>query len=128
MLNRIKPVLGAFLTLSCLYLVGFFFFFGPIAAEDAPGDPLVPKFLGFLIAIVLYIALFVWVSREMGSPLKAAFTVALSQFLLVDVDFVLTGDRGVMTALASTILLFVSWGLTGWVYGKLDKHDRQPAS
>lgn len=85
MAERIRPVLGAYLTLSGLYLVGVIFFYGPIAAEDVPGAPLLPRLLGFLISTVLYVALFVWARREMGNPLKAALAVALSQLLLVDV-------------------------------------------
>jgi len=115
------PALVAFLTLSVLYLVGVLFFFGPIAAADAPGDPLVPRVVGFLVSTALYVALFIWVSREMGTPLKAAMVVALSQLLLVDVDYLLSGERGLAAAGASAILLLVSWGATGWVYGKLDR-------
>ena len=64
MTDRIKPILGAYLTLAVLYLAGVMLFYAPIAAQDAPGDPLVPKLLGFLLSIMFYIMLFVWVSRE----------------------------------------------------------------
>ena len=115
-----RAVIGAYLTLSVLYLAGVLLFYGPIAAEDAPGPPPVPRLVAFLVSITLYIVLFVWLSREIGNSLKAAMAVAFSQLLLVDVDYLLSGDRGVATAAASAVLLLVSWGVTGWVYGKLD--------
>ena len=119
--KRILPALGAFLSLFIIYLVGVIFFYGPIAAEAAPGTALVPAFVALLISTILFVALFVWVAREMGNPLKAALAVALSQLLLVDVDYVLTGRRGLVEATASAVLLLVAWAITGWVYGKLDR-------
>jgi hypothetical protein len=118
--KRILPALGAFLSLFIIYLVGVIFFYGPIAAEAAPGTPLVPAFVALLVSTILFVALFVWIAGEMGNPLKAALAVALSQFLLVDVDYVLTGRRGLVEAAASAVLLLVAWAITGWVYGKLD--------
>jgi len=115
------PVVGAFLTLAVLYLVGVMTFYGPIAAQDVAGDPVVPRLMGLAISIVVYIGLFVWVEAEMGSSLKAAMAVALSQLALVDIDYVLSGDRGVAAAAASAVLLLVSWCATGWVYGRLKR-------
>ena len=113
------PVLAALLTLAVCYFLGVVFFFGPIAEADAPTGPLVPQGVGFAASIVLYIALFVWVTEQMGHALKAALTIATAQFLLVNVDNVLTGKRGLETAAASTVLLFVSWTVVGLVYQRL---------
>jgi biotin transporter BioY len=114
-----KPILGSYLTLALIYLVGVIFFFQPIAEGDSARGPLVPPLIGFLVSTVLYIALFAWIAREMRSGLRAALAVALSQLLLVDVDYVLTGDRGVATAAASSVLLLVAWSMTGWVYDRM---------
>jgi hypothetical protein len=128
MTSRFTPALGAFLTLFVLYLVGVLFFYAPIEAADSPGEPLVHGLLGHLITTALFVALFVWVTREMGNPLKAALAVALAQFLLVDVDYVLSGKRGIETAAASAVLLFVSWTITGWVYRKIDRTPALPVT
>ncbi len=116
---RIKAALGAFVTLGTLYLIGVLFLLRPVSESDATAGPLVPQLVGFLVSITLYIGLFVWIDRQMGDSIKAGLTVALCQLLLVDVDFVLSGDRGIKTAAASAVILLVSWILTGWVYGKL---------
>lgn len=120
MRKHVTPLLGAFLTLSCFYLVGVLAFYAPIAAADSAGPPLVPRVVGFLISSVLYILLFGWLVRATRHPMKAALAIALSQLLLVDVDYLLSGERGLATAAASAVLLLLSWGATGWVYGRLD--------
>jgi hypothetical protein len=119
MRDHVKPLLGAFVTLACFYLVGVLAFYAPIAAANSPGPPLVPRVVGFLISTVLYILLFAWIVRATGNPMKAALAIALSQLLLVDVDYLLSGERDLATAAASAMLLLVSWSATGWVYGRL---------
>lgn len=121
MRERVLPIAGAYLTLATCYLIGVLAFYGPIAAADSPGPPLLPRFGGFLISTLLYLVLFVWLAREIGKPVKAALAIALSQLLLVDVDYVLSGERGLATAGASAVLLLVSWPLTGWVFGRLKR-------
>lgn len=116
---NIKAVLGAYLTLAALYLLGVFAFFRPIAEGDMPSGALVPPLVGFLLSTVLHAAFFVWIAKEIGSGLKAGVILALSQLLLVNVDFVLRGDRGLVTAAASSVLLLGSWTATGWVYDRL---------
>ena len=101
--TKSKPIVGAFLTLATLYLVGVVLVLDPVAAGDVPSGPLVPLPVGFVIAIAIYIALFVWIEDAMGSPFKAAIAVALSQLALVNVDFVLSGKRGISTAAVSTL-------------------------
>jgi hypothetical protein len=46
-------------------------------------------------------------------------TIAFSQFALVNVDYVLSGKRGLATAAASTVILFVSWTAVAVVYARL---------
>ncbi len=45
--------------------------------------------------------------------------IALSQILLVDVYYVLNGQRTMMVAGASAVVLLVGWVAGGMVYGKL---------
>ena len=119
-----KPIAGAFLTLATLYLLGVVLILDPVAAGDAPSGPLVPQPVGFVIAIAIYIALVVWLEDAMGSPFKAAMAVALSQLTLVNIDFVLSGKRGITTAVVSAALLLVSWSATAWVFGRLKPEPR----
>jgi hypothetical protein len=117
--GRWKPIIAALATALVVSSFGVVRFYAPIADADAPGGPPVPLALGFSVSIPLLVLFFDWVSRQMGSPMKAAMTVAISQLLLVDVDYVLSGKRGVAAGSASALLLLVNWSLIGAVYGKL---------
>jgi hypothetical protein len=55
----------------------------------------------------------------MGHAVKAALTVAISQLLLVNVDYVLGGSRGITAGIVSSIVLLVAWGSVGVVYQTL---------
>jgi uncharacterized membrane protein len=119
MRGQVPSVVAAFITLAALYLAGVLLLLDPVAARDVASESLLPLPLAFLIAIAVYVALFVWFERVVGDPFKAAAAIVLSQMALVNVDFVLSGKRGVATAAASTVILCVSWGAVAWVYGRL---------
>lgn len=123
---RISAVVAAFFTLAALYLAGVLLLLDPVAAGDAASGPLLPLPLAFVIAILVYTALFVWLERMIGGPFKAAMAIVLSQMALVNVDFVLTGKRGAATAAASTLILVVSWSAVAWVYGRLNRKRGLP--
>ena len=119
MVSDFRAIFGAFLTLAVLYLAGVVLLLDPIASGDAPTGTLIPMPIAFLIAIAVYVVLFVWVEKRMPGPFSAAMTIAFSQFALVNVDYVLSGKRGLATAAASTIILFVSWSAVAAVYAWL---------
>lgn len=116
---HIPSVVAALFTLATFYLAGVVLLLDPVSAGDAASGRLLPLPLAFVVAITVYIALFVWMERMIGQPFKAAMAIVLSQMALVNVDFVLSGKRGVATAAASTLILFVSWSAVAWVYGRL---------
>lgn len=116
---RLVAASAAFVTLAVCYFVGVIFLFAPVAEAEVAAGPLLPMPVAFGLSIALYIALFVWVAEKMGNGLQAALTIALAQFLLVNVDNVLTGKRGLATAAASTLVLAVSWTAVGLVYDRI---------
>jgi hypothetical protein len=111
-----KSILAAFVASCVVTLLGVKFFFGPIAQSDAPTGPILSPVVGFFIYVVLSIALFDWVARQLRNAYKAAFIVAASQFILVNVDFVFRGERGLITAAASTVLLAATWLCVAFAY------------
>ncbi len=68
--------------------------------------------------------LFDLTAREMSNPYKAAFVVGASQIVL-NVDLVLQGDRGVHTGAAGTVLLVVTWLCIAFVYSRLGGNSRK---
>lgn len=119
MAARWKPILGALGVSYFFNLAGVAWFFGPILANDMPMGAVVPGWVALLIAYVLYILLFDWAARVVGHPLRAALLIAVSQILLVDVYYVLTGARGVVAAVASAVQILAGWALVGIVYDRL---------
>lgn len=81
---------------------------------EAPVHPLI----GFTVYITLVVVLFAWVVSHWISPWRAAVALGGAQFLLVNVDMVLRGDRAIETALASTAVMVVTWGAlaAAWVF------------
>ena len=116
MIHRLAPLAASFSALLIVYFVGVVFFFEPVLAADTPRAPLAHPAVGLFLSTFAYIVLFEWVRRQMGSALKAALAIAASQFLLVDFDFVLSGNRGFKAAGASAILLLVGWVAVGVAY------------
>ena len=117
MRNRFGAVAAAAITSAVLNFVGVFYFFQPISAADSAGDPILPAAVGFMIFIVLSVLLLDWVSQQIGHPVKAGVVIALSQIILVSIDFVLRGERGLATGMASAVLILITWIAMGSVYG-----------
>lgn len=114
---HILSFVAAFFTLAACYLAGVLLLLNPVSGENASAQ-LLPLPVAFVVAITVYVSLFVWIERMIGAPFRAAMAIVLSQMALVNVDFVLSGKRDVATAAASTIILFVSWSAVAWVYGR----------
>ncbi|MEM9310896.1 MAG: hypothetical protein AAGA34_05555 [Pseudomonadota bacterium] len=93
--------------LTNLFLV--FTLFQPYA--DLPPPPTAPvhPLIGFTVYVTLMVALFAWTAERMASPWRAALALGGAQFLLVNVDMVLRGDRALETALASAVMMAVTW-------------------
>ncbi len=121
MAQRWKAIAGALLAAGIVNFVGVLFLLNPVAEKDSAGTPLVSPAIGFIVYVALSVALFDWAARQMNSAYKAAFIVAASQFVLVNVDFVLSGKRGLLTAAASTLLIVITWASVAYVYTYIAK-------
>ncbi|MGK2963695.1 MAG: hypothetical protein ACSLFK_16365, partial [Gemmatimonadaceae bacterium] len=76
---HILSFVAAFFTLAAFYLAGVLLLLDPVRGGDAPSAQLLPLPLAFVVAIAVYIALFVWIERMIGAPFKAAMVIVLSQ-------------------------------------------------
>ncbi len=119
MTSRMKPILGAMVTATIVNYLGVYYFYGPIAESAAPSGLELPRGVALLIAMVFFILFYDWVNQQVKHPLKSAMVVAVSQILLVDVYYVLNGQRPLAQAAASVVVLLIGWGVAGVVYGKL---------
>ena len=119
MTRRILALAAAYLVLSIGYLAGFYLFGHLFAPEAGTGRPPVPFFVAFAISNVLLVTFFAWVERQMGHAVKAGLTIAISQVLLVNVFYVMTGSRSVIAGAASTLITLITWSLVALTYGAL---------
>ena len=90
-------------------MIGVVFFFDPVASAEGPVVAPVPPPVALLVYLVLSVGLFHWLARRTGSWLVAAGAPAAAQFILVDVDFYLRGERGFAVVLVSALLIFATW-------------------
>lgn len=119
MTQRVFAILSAFVVVSALQFVGVIYLYRPLVGAAPVAEPLIPRALGFAISMALLVLFFAWVSGQIRHPLKAAMIIAISQVLLVDVDYVLSGERTAAAGAASALVLLVSWGAAGLVYDRV---------
>ena len=91
--ERMKPILGAAVAAFGVNLVLVPNLFARVAGLDMSAG-LLPGWLGLLIVSALGAFLLDWVNQAIGNPLRSAVVIAASQVLLVDVYYVLNGNRG----------------------------------
>ena len=128
MSERMKPILGGMITAIIVNYLGVYYFYGPIAASAGPGTVDLPRGVALVIASVFFVFFFDWANQQVGNPMKTAIIVAISQILLVDVYYYLSGQRPLSQAMASVVVLLVSWVAVGMVYGKLMGGGSQASS
>lgn len=127
MSGRVGAVVLATLAALAANFFGVVFFFRPIAASDTPSGELLPPVLGLLSYVLLSVAVLDWACRRFGHPIRIALVIAASQIILV-VDLVLRGERGVATGAAGSALILCTWLAMGFVYRKaLSRQDGSPA-
>jgi hypothetical protein len=100
-----KSVIAAFIAYTSVIILRAIFFYRPIEQADAASETLFHPALAIIDYTVLIIVLYYWVTKQIGNAYKAAFIIAASQFILVNVDFVFRGKRGMLTAAASGVLM-----------------------
>lgn len=115
--RRITALIAAALVAVAVNFFGVVFFFRPIAEADSVGGWLPPPTIGFLVYVLLSVLVLDWAIRRFGKPIKVGLVIALSQIIMI-IDLVLRGDRGVATGAAGALLVLVTWTAMGFAYGK----------
>ena len=117
--DRIKPIIGAWATGFAIAYVAVPNFFNP-AMPDPAFQPLVTN---FIVSTALYqimaVLFFDWAVQKTGQAMHTAWVIAISQILLVDVNYWIIGRRELEPALYSVVIIFVIWTAVAFVYDKL---------
>ena len=119
--DRIKPIVGAWVTASVIAYLGVQNFFNS-AMPDPPFSPMIDNAIAatavFWIVTILF---FDWAVQRTEKTMLTAMVIAISQILLVDFNYVLAGRRDIEPALYSVGILFVVWAAVAFVYDKLSE-------
>lgn len=118
-------VVAGLVVYGTLMLVLVLAVFRPLSQVAPPSEPPVQPLVAIAIYVVLAVFLFEWTVRRMSNPWAAAFALGAGQFILVNVDMVLRGDRAFITAAASTVVLAVTWASLALVYTMVDRRTPQ---
>ncbi len=118
----IKRLALSFIAFGITNLVLVLTLFRPVGNLPPPDVAPVHPLIAFTVYISLAVWLFDWTASKIGSAWQAALALGGAQFLLVNVDMVLRGDRAFITAAVSTLVMLVSWSALAaawqWARGK----------
>jgi hypothetical protein len=116
MVDRIKPILFTTVAVFVVTYSGVRFLFapqmGPDYASSAPFSPELTSLLGSLV----FVLFFDYAIGMVGDVMKTAMVIALSQIMIVDVYYVINGERGVVPAVMSAGVLLASWFVAAKTY------------
>ena len=119
--DRIKPIVGAWVTASVIAYLGVQNFFNS-AMPDPPFSPMIDNAIAatavFWIVTILF---FDWAVQRTGKTMLTAMVIAISQILLVDFNYVLIGRRELQPALISVVIILAIWCAVATVYDKLSE-------
>tara|TARA_B100001245_G_C22549084_1_gene274805 strand:- start:101 stop:382 length:282 start_codon:yes stop_codon:yes gene_type:complete len=88
-----------------------------------PAPAFEPVVANLMLSTALYqiiaVLFFDWAVQKSGHAMQTAWVIAISQILLVDVNYWIIGRRELEPALYSVVIIFVIWTAIAFVYDKL---------
>ena len=117
--DRLKPIIGAWATGCLVGYVAVTNLFNP--AMPAPAfEPVVANLmLSTALYQIIAVLFFDWAVQKSGHAMQTAWVIAISQILLVDVNYWIIGRRELTPALVSVGTILVIWSATAFMYDKL---------
>ena len=109
MASRTKALFVGFFAFGITNLILVMTLYRPVQGLPPPAVAPFHPLVGFTVYIGLAVWLFDWTARRIGNAWDAALALGGAQFLLVNVDMVLRGDRNYWTAAISTLVMVVTW-------------------
>lgn len=123
MSDRMKPILFTTLAVFGVTYVGVQFVFAPQMGEgyagNAPFNPVITSLLGSTV----FVLFFDYAIGMIGDVMKTAMVIALSQIMIVDVYYVINGEREVAAAAVSAVILLLSWFVAAKVYSHFSERE-----
>ena len=117
--DRIKPIIGAWATGSVVAYVAVTNLFNPAMPAPAFEPVITDVMLSTALYQIIAVVFFDWAVQKTGQAMQTAWVIAISQILLVDINYVMIGRREMEPALISLVVIFVLWTAIAFVYDKL---------
>ena len=119
--ERMKSILGAAVVGGIIAYIGVEYMFYPAMEANTPDqvDALIPSpwdIVLYVLILVVFLDVFV---QKVGNTMVTAMSFATAQILIVDVFYVMNGNRAAYPAVLSAIVLIVSWYVIAKVYDAL---------
>ena len=119
--ERMKSILGAAAVGGIVAYIGIEYLFSPAMAANPPDqvDALLScpwDIVLYVLILVVFLDVFV---QKVGNTMVTAMSFATAQILIVDVFYVMNGNRAAYPAVLSAIVLLVFWYAVAKVYDAL---------
>ena len=119
--ERMKSILGAAAVGGIVAYIGIEYLFSPAMAANPPDhvDALLSSpwdIVLYVLILVVFLDVFV---QKVGNTMVTAMSFATAQILILDVFYVLNGNRAAYPAVLSAIVLLVFWYAVAKVYDAL---------
>ncbi len=117
--ERMKSIAGAAGVGGVIAYVGTTYLFYPALEATPSGEVLLSSPFDIIAYVIIAIVFFDVFVQKVGNTMLTAMLFAVSQILILDVFYVLNGNRAAYPAFLSAGLLLASWYAIGWTYDKL---------
>lgn len=120
--KRRIAVIASVFVMAVVTMAGVLTFFAPIAETDHATGEWHPA-IALAVYSILSVLLFDWAANRTGSAMTAAAVIAGSQLIFI-LDLLARGERGVLTALAGSALVVITWTAVALVYRRIAPSPR----
>ncbi len=116
MSDRMKPILFTTIAVFGVTYAGVRFLFAPQMGADYASNAMFGPEVTSLLGSLVFVLFFDYAIGLVGDVMKTAMVIALSQIMIVDVYYVINGERGVTAAAVSAVILLLTWFVAAKVY------------
>jgi hypothetical protein len=119
--ERMKSILGAAVAGGIIAYIGTEFLFYPAMEANPPDqvDAIVSSPWDIVLYVLILVVFFDVFVQKVGNTMLTAMSFATAQILILDVFYVLNGNRAAYPAVLSAIILLASWYAIGKAYDAL---------
>ena len=119
--ERMKSILGAAAVGGIIAYIGTEYLFYPAMVANPPDqvDAIVSSPWDIVLYVLILVVFFDVFVQKVGNTMLTAMSFATAQILILDVFYVLNGNRAAYPAVLSAFVLLVSWYSIAKVYDAL---------